>query len=132
MTRRTLLCECAGVVEAPPERVGDALAARLLPSGVADTGDGTYRLERLTVEIDRERRFFAAQGGWWYRGEYVLTAHPSGTRVAHGVYNVAQWTRWAVPLANRFFVGFREQTRDGFAEGLRDLAARLGCAARPE
>ncbi|GAA0925602.1 hypothetical protein [Nonomuraea longicatena] len=80
MKPRTLLCECTGVIEAPPERV----------------------------------------------------AAPSGSRLTHSVYNVAQRMRWAVPLANRFFVGFGDRTRDGFAEGLRDLAAELGCAARPE
>ncbi|RSN63743.1 hypothetical protein DMH01_12575 [Amycolatopsis sp. WAC 04182] len=57
-------------------------------------------------EIDTERHFLAQQGGWWYRGEY----------------DVATWSRWAVPLANRFFVGFAERVRDGFDRMLGDLA----------
>ena len=72
------------------------------------------------------------QGGWWYRGEHLALPHPEGTRYVHRVYNVAQWWRWGVPLANRLFVGYHEKLRAGMRVGLAELGTRLGCATRPE
>ncbi|ADD44399.1 hypothetical protein [Stackebrandtia nassauensis] len=86
---------------------------------------GNYR---LTVDVDRERRTIATQGGWWYRGEYALEPAGPHTRVTHRVYNVAgPATRWGVPLANRLFIGFQAQTRASFADTVRDMGKRLGC-----
>jgi hypothetical protein len=73
------------------------------------------------TEVDRDRRFVALQGGWWYRGEYQVTPTPTGSTVVHRVRNVARRGRWAVPLANRMFIGFREQTERGFAEFVSTL-----------
>ena len=64
------------------------------------------------------------QGGWWYRGEYELTPELAGTRVTHRVFNVAKASRWAVPLANRFFIGFETADPRGVRAGLRG-AGRL-------
>ncbi|WP_181777081.1 hypothetical protein [Amycolatopsis pittospori] len=72
-------------------------------------------------EADAERRFVAQQGGWWYRGEYTVEDDPGGARVTHRVYNVASRGRWAVPLANRLFIGFAERVRGGFDRMLGDL-----------
>lgn len=58
---------------------------------------------------------------WWYRGEYTVEEDPAGVRVTHRVYNVATWSRWAVPLANRFFVGFAERVAEGFDRMMGDL-----------
>lgn len=83
---------------------------------------------RLKVEVDRARKTIATQGGWWYRGEYILDSRGSRTRLTHRVYNVAgPATRWGVPLANRFFIGFDAQTRKAFADTVRDIGERLGC-----
>jgi hypothetical protein len=65
----------------------------------------------LQMDIDRDRHTIGMQGHWWYRGEYALVAEPPGTRLVHRVYNVAERGRWAVPLANRMFAGYREKTQ---------------------
>lgn len=79
---------------------------------------------------ETEGTTLAHQGGWWYRGEWSAEPDGAGTRVTHRVFNVAQWMRWGVPLANRFFIGFREVTRTGFEQGINDIARRLGTTAR--
>jgi hypothetical protein len=67
------------------------------------------------LEVDRGRRFVAVQGGWWYRGEYEVDQAAGGARLTHRVRNVASRGRWAAPLANRLFIGFRAQTERNFA-----------------
>ena len=113
--RKKLITEVAGVVTAPVEQVWRALL-------------GDRPAYELTTELGDHT--VAYQGGWWYRGEWSVTAHPEGARVVHRVYNVAAWLRWGVPLANRFFIGFDETTREAFAEGLARMAKELGCSAR--
>ncbi|KAA2265265.1 hypothetical protein F0L68_05135 [Solihabitans fulvus] len=107
------MVQLSGTVDAPTARVIDLLARRL---------SGTPGLDPARVEVDRERGRLAYQGGWWYRGEYDVVGEESGgTRVTHRVYNVASpGSRWAVPLANRLFIGFREKTEAGFHELLRE------------
>ncbi|MBG0827030.1 hypothetical protein HS041_04535 [Planomonospora sp. ID67723] len=91
-------------------------------------GRFTLRLPGHSMTVDVTGRTFAVQGGWWYRGEYTVGPHPEGTLLTHRVYNAASRGRWAVPLANRFFAGFGESTRDGFAAGLERIGRELGCA----
>ncbi|RSD10565.1 hypothetical protein [Amycolatopsis eburnea] len=98
------LAEASGVVARPPGEVFDRLR-RLLTGGAYP----------MRMDVDRERGFVAVQGGWWYRGEYRVTPDPVGARVEHRVVNAASWGRWGVPLANRFFLGFRARTAAGFA-----------------
>ncbi|MFI6476409.1 hypothetical protein ACIBH1_00670 [Nonomuraea sp. NPDC050663] len=132
MTAKRLLTEASGVLEAPLARVWEALADQLLPDG--------RRAGRFTVEdapghtstVEIAGHTIAFQGGWWYRGEWSLEAHPDGTRLVHRVYNVARRARWSVPLANRMFVGFDASTRAGFLDGLTRLGERLGCVTRPD
>ncbi|WP_409494887.1 hypothetical protein [Amycolatopsis sp. cmx-11-12] len=109
------MVEVAGVVPAPADEVFARIA-------------GTLRGQPYNphFEVDAERRFVAQQGGWWYRGEYTVEEDPAGARVTHRVYNVASRGRWAVPLANRFFVGFAERTREGFDRMMGDLTKEAG------
>ncbi|MEV4167880.1 hypothetical protein [Nonomuraea sp. NPDC049709] len=113
--RKTLITEVAGVVEAPVEQVWRILL-------------GDRPEHEMKVELGEHT--VAYQGGWWYRGEWSVAPDPEGTRVVHRVYNVAEWMRWGVPLANRFFIGFDERTRTAFADGLARIGTRLGCPAR--
>jgi hypothetical protein len=102
-----LLVDVTGVIEAPVERV--------------------WPLFRRAIPFTEENGTTAAhQGGWWYRGEW--SAQPDGTRtlVTHRVYNVAPALRWAVPLANRFFIGFRPKTRNGFQHTITEISQQLG------
>lgn len=100
------LVEVAVIVPGAPERV----LAR-----VAELVGGR-------VEMAGERGLVAVQGGWWYRGEYEVAPAGGGTRLTHRVRNVARSGRWAVPLANRLFLGYRARTRRGLAA----LVAELG------
>ncbi|WP_410589520.1 hypothetical protein [Amycolatopsis sp. lyj-23] len=103
------LAEASGVVARPPEEVFERLRLKL-SSG-----------HPMRMDVDSARGFVAVQGGWWYRGEYRVTADPAGARVEHRVVNAASWGRWGVPLANRFFVGFRGKVATGFGRLLEDL-----------
>jgi len=123
--RKTLVTEVSGVVEAPVERVLAGLAEIVTPAPPSGTAHAhpAPKVEAIDGGV-------AVQGDWWYRGEWTVSPHPEGSLLVHRVYNVAQWLRWGVPLANRFFIGFRSATRASFAGSLRRLAARIGCTAR--
>ncbi|WP_197048515.1 hypothetical protein [Streptosporangium roseum] len=142
---KTLMYEAAGVIAAPVERVERlVLAIRpgpvgrdnawLLSStgGTVEGGPGRFTLRATghTMTVEVTGRTFAAQGGWWYRGEYAVEPHPEGALLTHRVFNVASRGRWAVPAVNRFFIGFGGRTRDGFAEGLQRIGRELGCPVR--
>ncbi|MEU1877588.1 hypothetical protein ABZ470_09750 [Streptosporangium sp. NPDC020072] len=163
---RAPLCEVAGVVEAPPDRVGrliltvgpgpvgrdnawlyasnegtvEPYGGTAAPYGgtvasYAGTAEGgprrfTLRAPAHTMTIEVTGATLAVQDGWWYRGEHTVEPHPEGTLLIHRVFNVAEQGRWAVPLANRFFAGLGDRTRNGFAEGLRRLGLELGCGTR--
>ncbi|WP_233223326.1 hypothetical protein [Amycolatopsis sp. CA-128772] len=103
------LAQASGLVARPPEEVFERLRLKL--------GGG----HPMRMEVDRSRGFVAVQGGWWYRGEYRVTAVRGGARVAHRVVNAASRGRWGVPLANRFFIGFPAATTAGFARLLEEL-----------
>lgn len=104
------MVEVAGVAEAPPEQV---LAVVLRETGWQLDGDRAW-----------------VQGGWWYRGEYLVEPAAGGSRVVHRVFNVARSPLWTVALANRLFIGFRERTREGVGDLLARIGGELGCAAR--
>lgn len=141
----TLLCEVRGVVEAPVERVA-GLLLRVRPGpvgrdncpllaehgGTLTGGPGRFTLaapgHAMTVEVGPD--LLAAQGGWWYRGEYRLAPDPAGTLLVHQVRDVAECLRWGVPPANGFFRKLGPRTRDGFAILLERVGAELLCPVR--
>lgn len=98
------------MVARPPEEVFERLRRWLAGGG-----------HPMRMDVDRPRGFVAVQGGWWYRGEYRVTADPGGSRVEHRVVNAAAWWRWGVPLANRFFIGFRGKVVAGFGRLIEEL-----------
>jgi hypothetical protein len=106
------IVEVSGIVAAPAGVVVDRMA---------DYFDSWRGSPFPAVEIDRQGRTVAIQGGWWYRGEYTVDDHPGGSRVTHRVYNVATRLRWGVPLANRLFIGYRPKVEAGFQELLGRL-----------
>ncbi|GAB2924214.1 hypothetical protein ACFMQL_31020 [Nonomuraea fastidiosa] len=125
------LAEAAAILEAPVAAVWDALAGELLPDG---RRSGRFTVEDApghTSTVEISGRTIAFQGGWWYRGEWSVEPHPQGALLVHRVFNVARTARWAVPLANRMFVGFAAETRRAFEARLAAVAGRLGCATRP-
>lgn len=117
---KTLLAEVSAVVEAPLDRVWDAI----LPDG--PRAPGRYTVEDFpghTSTLEIAEHTFSLQGGWWYRGEWSVAPHEKGTLVVHRVFNVATWLRWGVPLANRFFIGFKESTRKAFDARIAEISA---------
>ncbi|GAA4901741.1 hypothetical protein LX16_0360 [Stackebrandtia albiflava] len=147
--RRRLKAELTAVLEVPPDRAEQTILdvtpgppgsgrVWLLGDSVGEVEGGPERFTvrqdgyPLTVHLDRSRRTIAVQGGWWYRAEYTLEPENGHTALVLRVYNVAgAGSRWLVPLANRFFIGFQEQTRARFADTVRDVGQRLGCRAYP-
>jgi hypothetical protein len=142
----TLLAEVTGIVETPVRRTADLLLtvnpgpvngknAWLFqhPATDANLQGGpnrfTYSADgaAATIELNTADETIVYQGGWWYRGEYTLHAHPKGTRIVHRVYNAATRWRWAVPPANRFFAGFAASTRSRFADTMAMISTELGC-----
>jgi hypothetical protein len=72
----------------------------------------------------------AAQGGWWYRGEWTARASGGTSALVYRVRNVAERGVWGVPLANRLFLGFRERCQRGVDELARRIEEELGDAVR--
>lgn len=141
--------EVTGVVDARIDRVADlVLTVRTgevgarnawLFQGLAEQAELSGGPDRYTyqadghsgtIEVDHAGRAIAYQGGWWYRGEYALSPTDASTRIVHRVHNVATRARWAVPLANRMFIGFPAQVRARFAETLQRLGTELACGWR--
>ncbi|MBA9003600.1 hypothetical protein [Thermomonospora cellulosilytica] len=87
----------------------------------APIADVRRRLLELLEGARTEDGLIVVQGGWWYRAEYHLSPGDQGTRVTLLVFNAATTARWAVPLANRFFVGFQAEVHDGFQKLLHTL-----------
>jgi hypothetical protein len=104
------MIEVTATVPASP----DSVLARVIDV-VRDAGGGR-------IEVDHDRRLVAVQGGWWYRGEYQVEPTGDGTRLTHRVRNIAPRARWAVPLANRLFIGYRAKTERNFAAFVASLA----------
>lgn len=120
--------DTSAVIAAPPDRVADLLltahpgpigpdngwlvdhsryAERASLSGGPDRFDvRSDNGHALTLEVDRERRIAALQGGWWHRGEYEIVAEPGGgTRLRYRIRNVAGTPTWLVSLSHRCFIG---------------------------
>ena len=104
------MIEMTAAVPAPP----DTVLARVIDVVRAAAGG--------RIEVDHDRRLVAVQGGWWYRGEYQVDPTDDGSQLTHRVRNIASRARWAVPLANRLFIGYRAKTEQNFAAFVASLA----------
>jgi hypothetical protein len=115
-----LLFEAAAPVRAPVDAVralidGDWLVGSLVPDEA-----------RAHVDVDRGPGTLAVQGHWWYRGEISAEEGPGGgTRLVQRVFDVARRGAWAVPLANRLFIGYRVQLQHTTEELARRIEERL-------
>ncbi|MDG4858606.1 hypothetical protein P8605_10655 [Streptomyces sp. T-3] len=108
MSKRTLLAEAIGHTNLPVPEVHRTLVAKF--------SDGY-------LTVDRTDTLVSAKGGWWALREYHLAPEGPGTRVTLRVFNVADRARWAVPLVNKFFMGFPQAMQGELDEMLRSLAA---------
>ncbi|MFI5909250.1 hypothetical protein [Dactylosporangium sp. NPDC051541] len=114
-----LLFEASAPVAAPVERVRP-----LIDDGwVVSAFLGPER--RAYVDVDHRPGVAGFQGHWWYRGE--ISAEPAGehSTVVYRVYNIAARGAWAVPLANRLFIGYRRQVRDSAARLAQQIEDHL-------
>lgn len=124
--RKTPVTQASGVVDAPVERVR-AVPAEIVAAASPSHGTAHAHPPPKVEAVDGG---VAVQGDRSHRGEWTVSPRPGSALLVHRVYNVARWSRWGVPLANRFFIGFRQATRAGFADVLRRLAERVGGTAR--
>ena len=106
MKRRKPLAVATGHIQTPTDALQKGLVAKF--------SDGYHNVEAKEGQV-------IVQGGWWYRGEYRLEAHGNGTRVTLTVYNIASRARWAVPLANKLFIGFSRTTKQGLDSLLQEI-----------
>jgi hypothetical protein len=107
------LAEVSATVHSAPDAVASLLIGQLRPQARGHHGD---------VEVDHTRHHIIVQGGWWYRGEYTVYPDPAGSRIIYRVYNVARPARWAVPLVDRFFIGFRHRAQKEFTALIDQIA----------
>jgi hypothetical protein len=75
---------------------------------------------RQYVDVDHRPGVVGFQGHWWYRGELSAGEAAGRTVITYRVFNIAGASAWAVPLANRLFVGYRR--------GVRETTAKLAAA----
>jgi hypothetical protein len=84
-----VLRELHGVLALAPDRALSALAERLDPHGAS------------AFLVDRHTRTIVLQGGYWYRGEYVVEPDGSGSVVRYTIVNVAPPPRALGALTGR-------------------------------
>jgi hypothetical protein len=104
------------------------------PAGPATLGGGPCRFEvvaddvrTLFLDIDRDSKTAALQGGWWYRGEYEVAAEAADlTRLTYRVRNVATRPTWLVALSHRLFIGYRGKMRRALIALCADIERDLG------
>jgi hypothetical protein len=81
---------------------------------------------RSYLDVDHRDGVVGFQGHWWYRGEIDASESGGTTVVTYRVYNIApRGTAWAVPLANRLFIGYGRTVRQGAAGLAQALEAHL-------
>jgi hypothetical protein len=109
-----LLFEASSPVRAPLTQVQPLIDNEWVLSTMLTESSRAY------VDIDHRDGAVGMQGHWWYRGEVSATESNSQTVVTYRVYNIARRAAWAVPLANRLFIGY--------ARVVQQTAARLAGA----
>jgi hypothetical protein len=118
-----LLFEASAPVHAPLAEV-----RRLIDGDwVLDTVVG--EAGRPYVDVDHRDGVVGFQGHWWYRGEISASAPGGRTVVTYRVFNIARRGAWAVPLANRLFIGYDRTVRDTAAGLARAIESHLAGAA---
>jgi hypothetical protein len=115
---KKLLFEASAPVDAPADRVRSLIAGDWV---VEQMGATEY------VDVDHHDGVVGFQGHWWYRGEVSVDNTDGRTTITYRVFNIAQRAAWAVPLANKMFVGYGASVREsanGLARSIeRELAA---------
>ncbi|MEU4689258.1 hypothetical protein [Actinoplanes sp. NPDC023714] len=114
------LFEESATVRAPVERV-----RALIDDGWAVRAFLGEDEAASSVDVDHRPGVAGFQGHWWYRGEISASPAPAGTTLTYRVFNIAERGAWAVPLANRLFIGYRTKVRDGVTALARRIEDHL-------
>jgi hypothetical protein len=114
-----LLFEASAPVDAPLAEVQGLIDGDWVPDTIlGDAG-------RLYVDVDHRDGVVGFQGHWWYRGEISASAPSGRTVVTYRVFNIAPRGAWAVPLANRLFIGYDRKVRNTAADLARAIESTL-------
>ena len=130
----------AGVIEAPPEHVWEALLesseslseaekAELKSeqgSACYETSVGKPGEGRMYLEVNRLQRSIAIQGEWWYRGVTSVKPDNRGSILSYEVFNVAPGVGWWVAQLVQGPQHARQMQRV-LHEQLATIGRRLGC-----
>lgn len=114
-----LLFEASAPVHAPLPQVQRLIDSEWVLETVIGTAGRTY------VDVDRRDGVLGFQGHWWYRGEISASASGGRTIVTYRVFNIARRGAWAVPLANRLFIGYKRTVRDTATRLARTIESHL-------
>jgi hypothetical protein len=116
-----LLFEASAPVRAPL-----ATVRGLIDDGWAlDAFLGGDPTARSYVDVDHRDGVVGFQGHWWYRGEISASESEGQTVLTYRVFNIAKKGAWAVPLANRMFIGYGRQVRESVTGLARAVETRL-------
>ncbi len=136
----------SGIIEAPVEQVWEAFfeSTPLVSASDKQTvarESGPVRLagyvgaysggisSKAHTEIDKQHRFIAVQGGWWYRGVHSIEPHERGSLISYRVYNLEQGpARWLIPWMNP---KLGEQMKQGMLDTLHQISEKLHCKVYP-
>ena len=94
--------------------------------GRMDGSTSTTEAIENYADIERTPGGFNMQGHWWYRGEWFIDDEASQTRLVHRVFNIANSYRWAVPLANKLFIGYRADLQQGIDQLAQAIDEHVG------
>ncbi|HST82509.1 MAG TPA: hypothetical protein VLL08_12305 [Kineosporiaceae bacterium] len=114
-----LLFEVSAPVDAPLTEVQRLIDGDWVPDTVLGDAGRSY------VDVDHRDGVVGFQGHWWYRGEISVSAPGGRTMVTYRVFNIAQQGAWAVPLANRLFIGYARKARNTAADLARAIESNL-------
>ncbi|GAA4258838.1 hypothetical protein [Dactylosporangium darangshiense] len=119
--KRRLLFEASAPVDAPLAAVLELVDGEWVADAMLVNTEA-----RAYVDVDHRPGVVGMQGHWWYRGE--ISAGPDGDRavLTYRVFNIARRAAWAVPMANRFFIGYRKKVTDSVADLARKVERHLG------
>jgi hypothetical protein len=116
-----LLFESSAPVDAPVQAVRE-----LIDNGWVVDAFLPHDDTAANVDIDHRPGVVGIQGRWWYRGEISAFSTNDRTMLTYRVYNVARRAAWAVPPANRFFLGYRRSVQHGVTALARAIEQQLG------
>ncbi|WP_113700758.1 hypothetical protein [Nonomuraea lactucae] len=127
---KRLLFEASASVDATVEQVRALIDSGWVIDAVLSTGTGSgddadadSATARSYVDVDHREGVVGFQGHWWYRGELSASASEGRTVITYRVFNIARRGAWAVPLANRFFIGYDRAVRQA-ARGVAEAIER--------